>query len=69
MSDDRIVVAGAGGFIGGHLVADLLPRGCQIVAVDSKPLDEWHQVFPAAQNLRLDLREKQACYAVLEGAT
>jgi nucleoside-diphosphate-sugar epimerase len=27
-----------------------------------KPLGEWHQKFPQAENLVLDLREKEACY-------
>jgi tRNA A37 threonylcarbamoyladenosine dehydratase len=35
----KIVVCGAGGFIGGHLVADLLRQGCaNIRAVDLKPV-------------------------------
>ena len=44
MKDQKIVVCGAGGFIGGHLVADLLRQGHKDVrAVDVKPLDEWYQ--------------------------
>jgi GDP-D-mannose 3',5'-epimerase len=38
---DRILVAGGGGFIGGHLVADLLEAGHVVRAVDMKPTDEW----------------------------
>jgi GDP-D-mannose 3', 5'-epimerase len=39
-----VVVCGAGGFIGGHLVKTLQANGArQIRAVDIKPLDEWYQ--------------------------
>jgi len=37
------VVTGAGGFIGGHLVADLVRQGLDVRAVDVKPLDRWYQ--------------------------
>jgi nucleoside-diphosphate-sugar epimerase len=42
---DTIVVAGAGGFIGGHLVKSLLADGFQNVrAIDYRELEEWHQI-------------------------
>jgi nucleoside-diphosphate-sugar epimerase len=69
MSSERIVVCGAGGFIGGHLVADLLRQGHRVVrAVDCKPFDEWFQRFPEAENLRLDLQEAGACDEAVRGA-
>jgi len=59
---DKILVAGAGGFIGGHLVAELLRQGHKdIRAVDIKPLEEWYQKFPQVENLQLDLQLKDAC--------
>jgi GDP-D-mannose 3',5'-epimerase len=63
----KIIVAGAGGFIGGHLVKELLKQGNQVRAVDIKPLNEWYQVFPEADNLVLDLRLKENCYQAVNG--
>src|SRR5216683_3134347 len=66
----KIVVCGAGGFIGGHLVADLLQHGQpDIRAVDIKPFDQWYQLFPNVQNLQLDLQDKRACEEAVSGAT
>jgi GDP-D-mannose 3',5'-epimerase len=45
------VVTGAGGFIGGHLVRELLAEGKSVRGVDVKPLDEWHQVHEDADNI------------------
>ena len=51
MKDKLIVVAGGGGFIGGHLVGKLREMGCeQIRSVDVKPLDQWYQVFDDVDN-------------------
>src|SRR5207248_3221268 len=61
MKSEKIVVCGGGGFIGGHLVADLLRQGKKVRSVDVKPFSEWFQMFPEAENLELDLREKEAC--------
>jgi nucleoside-diphosphate-sugar epimerase len=66
--DDLIVVAGGGGFIGGHLVADLLRQGYRRVrAVDCKPLDAWWQRFPEVENRRLDLRLREDCDDAVRG--
>jgi nucleoside-diphosphate-sugar epimerase len=62
------VVAGAGGFIAGHLIAKLLERGTPVRAVDFRPLEEWHQLHPHAENLTLDLRGLEACESALAGA-
>src|SRR6266478_3331675 len=67
MASEKIVVCGGGGFIGGHLVADLLRQGKSVRAVDQKPLDEWYQLFPEAENLQLDLQEKENCERAVAG--
>src|SRR5438270_384700 len=61
MGSEKIVVCGGGGFIGGHLVADLLRQGKSVRSVDVKPFSEWFQMFPEAENLELDLQEKENC--------
>ncbi len=69
MSSEKIVVCGAGGFIGGHLVADLLRQGRRLIrAVDLKPVEDWYQIFPEAENLQLDLTGKEACETALRSA-
>ena len=67
--NDLVVVTGAGGFIGGHLIADLRRQGfVRLRAVDIKPLDEWYQRFDDVENLSLDLSEKSACERACAGA-
>lgn len=69
MNTAGILVCGGGGFIGGHLVADLLRQGHkEIRSVDVKPLDEWYQVFPEVENVRLNLQEKKACEQAVAGS-
>lgn len=63
----RILVAGAGGFIGGHLVRSLLDQGYQVRAVDRKPQWQWYQRFSEVENLTLDLMDKQACIDATNG--
>jgi nucleoside-diphosphate-sugar epimerase len=64
-----VVVCGAGGFIGGHLVADLLRQDyADVRAIDIKPPNRWFQKFDRADNRSMDLREKENCYRALEGA-
>src|SRR5439155_23496998 len=69
MKAQKIVICGGGGFIGGHLVADLLRQGHRdIRAVDIKPFDEWYQLFGQVENLQLDLEERAACEQAVQGA-
>jgi len=70
MKNEKVVVCGGGGFIGGHLVADLVRQGYKDVrSVDIKPLDEWYQHTPGVEDLQLDLSLKDACDKALKGAS
>jgi GDP-D-mannose 3',5'-epimerase len=67
--DDLLVIAGAGGFIGGSLVRYLHDKGfTRIRAVDKKPLSDWYQRTPGVENLCLDLSHRDNCARVCEGA-
>ena len=64
---NRILVAGAGGFIGGHLVASLINEGYSVKAVDKKPLSNWYQVHQNVENLVLDLNDLTNCRTSVDG--
>jgi GDP-D-mannose 3', 5'-epimerase len=63
----KYLVCGAGGFIGGHLVASLLDEGHEVVGADIKPLEYWFQLFNSNKNYSLDLKEYENCLKVLDG--
>ncbi|MGD0341822.1 MAG: NAD-dependent epimerase/dehydratase family protein [Bacteroidales bacterium] len=67
MKKKKIVVAGAGGFIGGHLVKELIKKGNSVRAIDIKPLNEWYQVSEDADNYVLDLRIRENCHTAVNG--
>lgn len=53
----RILITGAGGFIGGRLVNRLLqdPETDFIVTIDKKPFEGWYTFFLATQKLKIFL--------------
>jgi nucleoside-diphosphate-sugar epimerase len=68
--EQKIVITGAGGFIGGALVRYFHDKGAaQIRAVDKKPLPEWHQRVPGVESLCLDVSIKENCVRACEGAS
>ncbi len=68
--DDLIVIAGAGGFIGGALARYFHDLGYQrIRAIDRKPLPDWYQRVEGVECLSLDLSDAPACRRAVEGAT
>jgi GDP-D-mannose 3', 5'-epimerase len=65
---DPILVAGAGGFIGGWLVRYLQENGVtDLRAIDIKPLDEWHQIIDGVDSRVADLRSLDACRDAVRG--
>ena len=62
LKDKKILVVGAGGFIGGHLVKRLLQNGNSIIAVDIKPKELWFQEFKEVQNhYSVDMKLLENC--------
>ena len=65
---DPILVAGAGGFIGGWLVRHLRESGFTTIrAIDIKPVDEWYQRFDDVENQVEDLRSLETCRRAVDG--
>ncbi len=70
MSSERVLVCGAGGFIGGHLARHLRAEtDAPIRAVDIKPLGEWFQRAPGVECRQLDLQRLDACREATRGAS
>jgi GDP-D-mannose 3', 5'-epimerase len=69
VKSDLILIAGAGGFIGGHLVARLLEDGARVRAVDKKSLGDWWQRHPSVESQVLDLQDLKSCRTAAAGAT
>jgi GDP-D-mannose 3',5'-epimerase len=69
-NNSKILVTGAGGFIGGALISVLRQQGCRdLRGVDVKPFDQWYQRFEDVENLSLDLNLKDNCERAAEGAS
>ena len=63
----KILVTGGGGFIGGHLVKELINRGYKLRTVDIKKFEDWYQYFPNIENFSLDMSSKENCFKMVEG--
>lgn len=63
----RILVAGGGGAIGGHLAAALIKDGHDVRVADIKAPDDWWQVHEAAENWQLDLADIESAYTACNG--
>jgi len=60
----NILVTGAGGFIGGHLVKRLIDDGFQVVAADIKKLENWFQLHDKSKNYSFDLKDYEKCLKI-----
>jgi GDP-D-mannose 3',5'-epimerase len=64
----KILIAGAGGFIGGHLASKFIKdKNIQLICVDIKPIEYWFQIFDDAENHSLDLKDYNNTIKVTEG--
>ena len=60
-----ILVVGAGGFIGGHLVKKFIDNGNKVIASDIKPKEYWFQDFEKAENYyATDMKDMNNCTKV-----
>ena len=62
----KFLVAGAGGFIGGHIVKYLENDGHKITCVDVKKKEDWFQISDKNENISLDLKNLKNCLSVTE---
>ena len=68
IKNKKILVVGAGGFIGGHLTNRLLGNGNSIIASDIKPKEYWFQDFENAKNFySMDMKDISNCRQATEG--
>jgi len=65
---EPVLIAGGGGFIGGHLAHRLEADGHTDVRVaDCRPIETWEQVVPGFDNVSLDLRDLEAVRQAVAG--
>ena len=68
IKNKKILVVGAGGFIGGHLTNRLLRDGNSIIATDIKPKEYWFQDFENAKNFySMDMKDISNCRQATKG--
>ena len=64
----KILICGAGGFIGGYLANNYLNnKDIELVCADIKPQEYWFQLHSKAKNYSLDLKEYENTLKVTDG--
>lgn len=63
----KVLVTGAGGFLGGYLVARLLEQGHDVLAVSRRPPERWAQWHRAAVCRQANLDDAGDCYLAVPG--
>lgn len=63
----KILVTGAGGFIGGHLVDSLVLQGHTVYAADIKEFKDWFEINDSAMSMKADLRLREDCARAVSG--
>ena len=67
IKNKKILVVGAGGFIAGHLIKELIKNGNSITATDIKPKEYWFQDFDTAKNFySTDMKDIHNCRKVTD---
>ena len=64
----RVLVAGASGYIGSHVVAELLRQGYQVVAL-LRPDSDWHLEHPDLELVRAELTGSGVWFADLKACS
>jgi GDP-D-mannose 3', 5'-epimerase len=64
---ETALVAGGGGFIGGHLARTLSEQGVQVRCADIKPPDDWYQIPEGVEARQLDLSVLENCREAVRG--
>jgi GDP-D-mannose 3',5'-epimerase len=64
---ERVLVTGAGGFIGGHLAKRLSDEGRTVIGADVKPIEEWYQIADGVEPHQLDIAKLADAQKAVEG--